>query len=230
MSRQVVVWAPAKLVNKMHLTSLLALLPCLPLAAADKVLGAYIFSRHGDRTSKSWPPVSLTALGQQQMFSSGEWYRKNYIDSEHSDEGAPMSITGLSRQRASLSQLDVSSPVDNVLQNSAQALLQGMYPPTNFTETLADGSKAVSPLGGYQYIPISVASETPGGKNPEEAGWLQGGSGCAKAIKSSDSYFDSVEYLETLESTREFYQSLLPVIGSTFSKEEATFENAYTST
>jgi hypothetical protein len=36
-------------------------------AAAETVIGAYIFSRHGDRTAKSTPPTVLTDLGYQEV-------------------------------------------------------------------------------------------------------------------------------------------------------------------
>jgi hypothetical protein len=35
--------------------------------SAETVLGAYIFSRHGDRTAKSTPPTVLTDLGYQEV-------------------------------------------------------------------------------------------------------------------------------------------------------------------
>lgn len=46
--------------------------------------------------------------------------------------------------------------------DSSIALMQGMFPPTlrNKIE-LANGSAVVSPLGGYQYVPVEMT--TPGG-------------------------------------------------------------------
>ena len=56
----------------MHLHQLLSLLPLLPFSqAAETVLGAFVFSRHGDRTPKSTPPTNLTNLGYRQIFDSG---------------------------------------------------------------------------------------------------------------------------------------------------------------
>ena len=34
---------------------------------AETVIGAYIFSRHGDRNAKSTPPTVLTDLGYQEV-------------------------------------------------------------------------------------------------------------------------------------------------------------------
>ena len=49
---------------------------------AEQVLGVYIFHRHGDRTSKSWNPVSLTPLGAQEVASSAEFFRNRHITTD----------------------------------------------------------------------------------------------------------------------------------------------------
>ncbi|KAK4243299.1 hypothetical protein C7999DRAFT_36371 [Corynascus novoguineensis] len=57
--------------------------------------GVYIFYHHGDRTSKKWPPTSLTALGADQVLSSGTYFRNRYIES-----GASTPIASLSHDLA----------------------------------------------------------------------------------------------------------------------------------
>ncbi|KAL1864790.1 hypothetical protein VTK73DRAFT_5643 [Phialemonium thermophilum] len=213
----------------MELTALrLLLLPLLlaaPLAAAETVLGAYIFHRHGDRTTKSYKPVSLTALGAEQVFASGTYYRNRYVASD-----AQTRIQGIAPDVAVLSQLSVTSPVDDVLQHSAQVFLQGLYPPAGAAsvQTLANGSRTEPPLGGYVYVPVNAVSTAASSGGSENSEWLQGGSGCANAVVSSNNYFASREYLDTLASTKDFYHGLLPVVNSTFSDSQATFKNAYT--
>ncbi|KAF5023316.1 hypothetical protein F66182_4624 [Fusarium sp. NRRL 66182] len=194
------------------------------LTAAEDVLGLYIFHRHGDRTAKAWKPVNLTALGADEVHSSGSWYRSTYVD-----DAAPRKIMGISADSALISQLDVTSPVDAVLQNSALTFLQGLYPPTRQTETLANGTKIEAPLNGYQYIPISSVDKAASDKQSESNAWLQGNSGCTNGEASSNDYFSSPEYAETYKDTEDFYQSLLPVIENTYGKHDANFQNAYTS-
>ncbi|RYP07621.1 hypothetical protein DL764_002399 [Monosporascus ibericus] len=208
----------------MQLKGLLVSLASLPLIKGETVLGVYIFHRHGDRTPKSHPPVSMTALGATQVFDSGNYYRSRYLASNSSTP-----IFGLSRDIAVTDQMDVTSPVDTVLQNSAQAFLQGLYPPVGSLseQRLADDYSVEAPLGGYQYIPVNSVSTASSNANSENNEWLQGGSGCGNAIASSNSYFASNEYHEALEDTRSFYSDLLPVINGTFSHEEANFKNAY---
>ena len=207
---------------------LLFLLSLVPLLnAQETVLGVYIFHRHGDRTSKSFSPTSLTDLGYAQVFSSGDFYRNRYIDSNASSP-----IFGISSTLVKNSQLSVQAPVDTVLQNSAAGFLQGLYPPvgaTLGTQKLANGSSVEAPLGGFQLIPVNAVASASSSANSENSAWLQGSSGCENAIVSSNNYFTSTEYMEKFNSTAAFYQSILPVINSTFTAAADTFKNAYSS-
>lgn len=211
--------------NTMAKALLLSLL-AVNEAAAETVLGAYVFHRHGDRTSKSWPPTSLTALGADQVFTSGTWFRNRYVAGNSTNP-----ILHLSADLASLSQLAITAPVDNVLQSSANVFTQGLYPPagTEATQTLADGTSTQAPFNGYQYIPINVVSSASSTSGAEDSGWLQGSSGCANAVSSSNDYLKSTEYMDFLNKTGSFYQDLLPVYNTTFNSSTATFKNAYTS-
>ncbi|KKY30131.1 putative histidine acid phosphatase [Diaporthe ampelina] len=125
--------------------------------------------------------------------------------------------------------MSITSPVDNVLQASAEVFTQAIYPPagTAATQTLANGEEVQAPLNGYQYIPVNIVSSAASSSGAEDNPWLQGNSGCAKAVVSSNEYFSSSEYLDLLDQTRSFYQDLLPVYNTTFEASEATFKNAY---
>ncbi|KAM0424782.1 hypothetical protein ACHAPT_010092 [Fusarium lateritium] len=204
-------------------TNLLPLLLSIPsLAAAEDVLGLYVFHRHGDRTAKAWKPVNLTALGADEVHSSGAWYRDTYVGDK-----ASRKIKGLSPETAVLSQLDVTAPVDAVLQNSALVFLQGLYPPVKKIETLANGTKVEAPLSGYQYIPVNSVASAASAKDSENSAWLQGNSGCTNAEVSSNAYLTSTEYKAADSGSVDFYNSLLPVINGTYGEKNATFKNAY---
>ncbi|KAH7051083.1 histidine phosphatase superfamily [Macrophomina phaseolina] len=198
------------------------LLSALPLSAAESVLGVYIFHRHGDRTPKALAPANLTDLGYQQVWQSGQYYRNRYVAS-----GADSKVSGLNTDIVKQSQISVTAPSDTVLQNSATGFLQGLYPPVGSdfsTETLRNGSSVSAPLNGYQLIPVSLTST---GAGSEDAGWLQDTSDCGAAETSSNNYFLSEEYTNTLKSTQGFYQDLLPVVNATFADSYVTFKNAY---
>ncbi|KAK9438883.1 Histidine phosphatase superfamily, clade-2 [Metarhizium brunneum] len=192
-------------------------------AAEERVLGVYIFHRHGDRTAKAWAPVNLTALGAEEVHSSGSFYRKRYVQTD-----ASVRIAGVSSNNPVLSQLSVIAPQDAVLYNSALTFLQGLYPPTGQSETLANGTKVEGPLGGYQYIPINAISNAATANKAENQGWLQGASGCDNGVKSSNAYFTSADYQKTYDESLDLYQSILPVINTTYNKDAANFKNGYT--
>ena len=208
----------------MHFTSTLATaLAAAEVISAETVIGTYIFSRHGDRTAKATPPSNLTDLGYEEVFTSGTYFRNRYIA-----EDASRRIYGINSDLVKQSQLTASAPVDTVLQNSAVAFLQGLYPPVGQTlgsNTLRNGTVVQSPLNGYQLIPLQNVQT---GAGSEDAAWLQGSTNCLNAQISSNNYFISQDYLTTSNQTHSLYQSTLPMVDGTFNSSTATYENAYT--
>ncbi|EXJ91756.1 acid phosphatase [Capronia epimyces CBS 606.96] len=191
--------------------------------AAETVLGVYIFSRHGDRTAKMTPPANLTTLGLEEVYTSGTYYRNRYVASDASHR-----IHGINSDLIKQSQITASAPTDTVLQNSAQGFLQGLYPPVGETlgsSTLRNGTVVQSPLDGIQFIPLQTVTT---GTNSENSAWLQGATNCANAQISSNNYFQSASYLETLNRTHSFYTSVAPMINRTFTSAQTSFKNAYT--
>ncbi|KAN0074871.1 Histidine phosphatase superfamily [Elaphomyces granulatus] len=207
------------------LCQVLALLSFGSLALTQEtILGAFIFHRHGDRTSKFWPPARLTDLGATEVYESGTFYRNRYINGS-----SP--INGIQKDIAKLSQLNIQAPVDIVLQPSAITWLQGLYPPVGTalgTQTLRNGTKVEAPLDGYQLIPVNlVTSPVSTSTNTENSVWLQGSSGCANAITSSNNYFLSQDYLNTRARTDAFYQGVYPVVNGSFTSAYTSYQNAY---
>ena len=208
----------------MALKNLLFCLATVPLASAETILGVYILHRHGDRTPKTHRPVNLTALGADQVYESGKYYRQRYVESE-----GDAKVLGLSSDIAIPSQLTVQAPVDSVLQISGQVFLQSLDPPVGSlaVQELANGTDVSYPFDGYQYIPVNTDAAS--NDHSENNEWLQAGSGCGNALVSSNSYFSSEDYLELFSETEDLYQSLLPVIEGTFDPSSANFKNGYTS-
>ncbi|KIW92482.1 uncharacterized protein Z519_06329 [Cladophialophora bantiana CBS 173.52] len=202
---------------------LLASLASCSTAAAETVLGVYLFSRHGDRTAKSTPPSSLTDLGYEEVFTSGTYYRNRYIASD-----AGRRIFGIEPDLVKLSQITASAPADNVLMPSAMGFLQGLYPPVGETlgsQTLRNGTVVQTPLNGFQLIPLQTVQN---GANSENSAWLQGSTNCANAQISSNNYFQSSQYKDTLERTKGFYTDMYPFVNRTFTEAQSSFKNAYT--
>ena len=188
---------------------------------AERVVGAYIFARHGDRTAKVLGNTQLTYLGYNEVFDAGSFYRNRYVVDESDHQ-----IEGISPVIVNPAQINASSPADAVLQNSAVGFLQGVYPPAGNSakQTLANSTTVEAPLNGYQLVQITATSSS---NSKEGATWLQGSSDCNKASISSNNYFASTAYNTLLQSTKEFYQSLSPFLNSTFSPSEMSFKKAY---
>lgn len=204
-------------------------LSALPVALAqsssnEKILGVYMFHRHGDRTAKATAPANLTDLGYREVFTSGNYYNNRYIASD-----ADFKINGINSEIVKQSQITVQAPEDTVLQNSAMGFLQGLYPAvgeTLGTSTLRNGTEVSAPLQGYQLIPVGM---TQSGGDSEDNSWLQSAQGCSAATASSNNYFLSKEYQDLLASTQDFYNRLTPVINGSFNASQTSFKNAYTS-
>lgn len=189
---------------------------------AERLLGAYVFQRHGDRTAKGLPHVSLTDLGYREMFMTGTTFRDRYLS-----PNSTYHIDGINSNVVDLSQIAASAPDDAVIRSSGQAFLQGLYPPVgpgNAEETLRNGSTVKTPLNGYQLIPMSTVQS---GTNSENRKWLEGTSSCKKAKVSSDDYFDSRSYHHLLASTDKLYQSLSTLVSPTIPRDELNYKNAY---
>ncbi|KAM4055052.1 Histidine acid phosphatase [Hirsutella rhossiliensis] len=204
----------------------------------ERVLGVYIFHRHGDRTAKAWKPVNLTALGADQAHSSGAYYRSRYVRPDPARGPGPVVVGAhagaarpISPDTAVPAQLAVTAPRDPVLYSSALAFLQGLYPPLAAAaaadERLANGSRVAAPLGGYQYVPVDPVGDGDSADRPEDNAWLQGGSGCVNAEVSSNGYFASAEYRATYDGSLDFYRRLLPVVNATYDEDAVSFKNAY---
>ncbi|KKZ65411.1 acid phosphatase [[Emmonsia] crescens] len=192
-----------------------------PQASAETILGAYVFARHGDRTSKSTPPTELTSLGYQQVFTTGSYYHERYISSSSDSH-----ILGISPDIVKPNQLAASAPNDEVLQKSTIAFLQALYPPVGNAakSTLRNGTVVEAPMNGYQLVAVERVST---GGNSENVAWLQGASKCQKAKVSSKEYLSSKPYEELHKSTADFYKSIAPMVERTFPESEVNYKNAY---
>lgn len=102
--------------------------------------------------------------------------------------------------------------------------LQGLYPPFQTIQTLANGQNVDAPMNGYQLIPVNTLST---GSGSEDSGWLQEVSSCQAAKTSSNSYFDSESFKNLASSTKEFYSSLIPSVNQIISDEQVAYKNAY---
>ena len=187
---------------------------------AETVHGAVIFSRHGDRTWKGAPPTRLTTLGQNQLYSSGQFWRSRYVSSS-----SPKHIAGVNSDTFNPAQISASAPDQTLLVNSAQSFLQGLYPPLEEVgaETLANGTKLEGPLDGYQYIPLHTIPT-----DSAQTLWLKGDDACPAQAAASGKWNTTAEHDSIKAASADFYASLYDsIFAGVLAKSKLTYDNAY---
>lgn len=175
--------------------------------------GAFAFIRSGERTPVLTGDTQvLTAVGAQQMYQLGQNLRTRWIDSNGNaglgrQNFANMSVDILNNDQISVQTLDTQ-----YLVSSAQALMQGMYPPHalgnstglgDSTGLLADGTIVQAPLDGYQYA--TVQSFSPYAYNSI---YVAGNQNCPSAKVASLQYTVSDGFKNTKAASRETYDKL----------------------
>ncbi|KAI6777708.1 acid phosphatase [Emericellopsis cladophorae] len=202
------------------------LLSAAASAAAEKVHGAVVFSRHGDRTAKWYGSQQLTSLGAEQNFRVGGDYRARYLESDSEHQ-----IVGISEDEYVPSQVFASAPDQGILMNTATAFLQGLYPPLSgiapalATQTLNNGSNSTSPLDGYQYVFLQGVDDS----SPDTI-WIKGDDDCPGYVESSKAFQKSDVFLQRDDETRNFYDGFYDILADdvyNIEPEDLTYANAY---
>ncbi|KDQ50371.1 hypothetical protein JAAARDRAFT_186303 [Jaapia argillacea MUCL 33604] len=130
------------------------------------LLGVVLIARHGDRLEFFQDPYTytptatyITPLGEVEEYISGQNLASLYLT-----PSSPSYINGINTTLADIDQLVFradASGEGTVILNSMYALVQGMFPPTTYSNvTLSNGTTVTGPLGGYQYIPIQSVENT----------------------------------------------------------------------
>ncbi|OJD37699.1 histidine acid phosphatase [Diplodia corticola] len=194
-----------------------AFLASAPLTVSAAVHAAVIFTRTGERTPLLGQPglAELTPLGARQAYSQGTIFRQRYIAPQANsvDLGGPDAIRNISEYDVVNSQLYVLATDATYAAATAQAFLQGLYPPHTLNDTatpalaatavLANGTYVEAPLNGYQYPRIRTASSL----DPASV-YLAGQEVCLNYVFDRASYFDTLEFNETQARTSSFYSGV----------------------
>lgn len=171
---------------------------------------AFAFIRTGERTPLIQSGSSvLTALGANQMYSLGENFRIRYIEGDSGALGVEH-IANMSQNFLNNDQIMVQTLDTPFLMSSAQAFMQGLYPPHGVsngsgdaTGLLADGTVLDFPLNGYQYANI----QTSGYSDPASIA-VDGFSACYLAQRDAMRYFSTEQFTSTKSASDEFYDSI----------------------
>ncbi|KAF9695979.1 hypothetical protein EKO04_005983 [Ascochyta lentis] len=175
--------------------------------------GAFAFVRSGERTpALTGDTQVLTALGANQMYRLGQNLRARWIDSSGDAELGRQNIANMSVDMINNDQISIQTLDTQYLVSSAQAFMQGMYPPHalgnstglgDSTGLLADGTIVQAPLDGYQYA--TVQSFSPFAYNSI---YIAGNQNCPMAKRESLQYLVSDSFRETKADSKETYDLL----------------------
>ncbi|KKY24072.1 putative histidine acid [Diplodia seriata] len=215
-----------------------ALLVSAPLAVSAAVHAAVIFTRTGERTPllvQQHGPPELTPLGARQAHSQGTVFRQRYIAPEANgvDLEGPEAIRNISEYGIDNNQLYVLATDDGYATETAQAFLQGLYPPYTLNDTvpptltanavLANGTYMEAPLNGYQYPRIRTASSL----DPAYV-YLDGQKECLNYALDRTSYYYTLEFNETQARTSSFYGEVgAATLGGILPAASYSYANAY---
>lgn len=220
----------------MHLLLALAAIIYLIIGATaqdpleQKIWSTVIFTLHGESTPYAYlEDQVLTPLGAHQLFRAGSTFRNRYVDPTRSMSYV---IDGISRQRPNPDQIGVVSLPDQFISASAQAFMQGLYPPRGSTSAntsyvdeaahMADGTIMNFPLSGYNYPEIY----TPSRKDPNHI-WISGNINCLMYTSSMEDYLLTEEYQRIQSESSSFYNRLYAyVLDGLFSRYSSVYSNA----
>lgn len=225
------------LTNRPSFTSAAWILQFSALAAAqdysEKIWGVFSYTLYGDSTPKilaSPRAQVLTEYGASTLYTAGSAFRARYVE----DGMANAAGTGIQNIEPSiLDSLEVnafSTPEQFVLA-SAQAFMQGLYPPLGQsldspypdpTAQLSNGSQSAYPLNGYQY-PLIVTMDQ---EDPHSLA-LAGQAKCPMHQASNNEYLHTAQAFELTEWFAPFYMNMWRrALSAVYDINSASYPNA----
>ncbi|OOF97115.1 hypothetical protein ASPCADRAFT_505535 [Aspergillus carbonarius ITEM 5010] len=138
----------------------------------EQVWAVFAYTLYGDRVPTALPrPNILTPYGANGLYAAGSAFRDRYVAIHSTDVSPSTRIESISSYALEDEDLNILTTTDPSVIASAQAFMQGLYPPLNETYDvqypdpsylMANGTYATAPMGGYQYPRIvTVSSDDP---------------------------------------------------------------------
>lgn len=147
-----------------YLAAVAATILSIPMSSAQKytVWSSVVFSRTGERTPATLGNITtqLTSLGAQQAYSMGAFFRERYLTSMGSANGISSApISGMSVDIPDIQQMYLASLDMQYTVASAQAFMQGFYPPFQLTSNDSEIQHTLDPtsiLANGTYVCFSA--------------------------------------------------------------------------
>jgi hypothetical protein len=192
--------------------------------SAEKVWGVYAFTVYGD----SKPPAisssrTLTDLGANELAAAASSFRSRYISKSGISETGIQNISPIILDS---NDVDVLSTSDQNVVGSAQAFMQGLYPPLGAMNVSSsqevNGSFVQAPLDGYQYPRIVTLGES----DPQSI-MVEGQAKCIMYQAAESEYRNSNEVEEIARDTDIFYRLVWNLgMSGVYDESFATYTNA----
>lgn len=220
-----------------HYLIAIALAFCLPVpvlaqSMSEKVWAVFAYSVHGDSTPRVvYPPKILTAYGANGLHAAGSSFRDRYVTMYSQAPSADRRVQNLSPYSLRPDEVSVLSSADQPAVASAQAFMQGLYPPVETSygapyivssSPLSNGSYSTYPLHGYQYPRIA----TLGLSDPRSVA-VAGQSECSTHQNLVDEYNGSPEADRIAQTSKAFYAYLYDhLLADTYKPSSVDYTNA----
>ncbi|KAB8232984.1 uncharacterized protein BDW43DRAFT_319970 [Aspergillus alliaceus] len=198
----------------------------------EKVWAVFAYNVYGDSIPSALPrPKALTPYGASDLYTAGSVFRDRYV-AIHADNSTPNTrVQNLSPYLLETEEVDVLSTTDPSIAASAQAFMQGLYPPleksfnATFSDSpfqLANGSLATAPLGGYQYPQLITLNSA----DPRSIK-LDGNTGCLLHQVANTEYKYSPDAQEIMQDSAAFYNKIYPLsLSGVLDPSSANYANA----
>lgn len=167
------------------------------------------------------------------MYNLGSKFRDRYLTTTFDSAVDSTAIRDISHYQLNEDEVTVLTTDYQYVIGSAQAFMQGLYPPLahasnlNYTHLLgvselANGTNAVAPLDGYQYPKIDSISPY-----DLRSIWIDGAANCPAYNGRLLEYYNTTDFNMLYASTLEFYQGLDVILEDKFSINELGYFDAY---
>ena len=205
--------------------------PALAQDVSEKVWAVFTYSVQGESTPSSfYRGKSLTAYGADGLYAAGSAFRDRYV-AVHPGRSTNRRVENLSPYILLSNQVSILSATDQPSIASAQAFMQGLYPPVDtsygapyieVSSQLANGSSSEYPLSGYQYPPIVTLDL----QDPRSL-TVSGQTECLMYQALVSAYNISQEAERIAHESRSFYDYLFDnSLVNAFDRSAANYENA----
>ncbi|KXG47485.1 Histidine phosphatase superfamily, clade-2 [Penicillium griseofulvum] len=192
--------------------------------STEKVWGVFAFTVHGDsKPSVLTSSRPLTDYGANELAAAASAFRYRYVSTP---AGSATGIQNISPIILDSNDVDVLSTTGQNIVGSAQAFMQGLYPPLGSMNIpgnqIANGSFAQAPLNGYQYPRIVTVGEA----DPQSV-LVEGHAMCDMYHAAEGEYRGSDEVQDITRDTEAFYRRLWKqALSGVYDWSSATYTNA----